>query len=114
VTEDALRRVELARLGCQKRWRNGERRKEITASARSARPAFDFLFLFRGWTHTDVWQGRVGGRAGPLAAWMAPSSPQGRVHGVPARPPARPSTCFSISASQPQRGCAVGWKLSTA
>ncbi|MBA0236602.1 hypothetical protein D7Y49_20385, partial [Stenotrophomonas maltophilia] len=57
-----------------------------------------------------------GGFAGVSAAWMPRPSPQGRVYGVPREPtPPGQARLLLYAAKQPAtRGCAVGWKLSTA
>ncbi|WP_313441426.1 hypothetical protein, partial [Stenotrophomonas sp.] len=39
----------------------GRWRPWSTQSERSERPAFDFLFLFRGWPRTEIFRGRADG-----------------------------------------------------
>gem|GEM_PF-1426392 len=82
-------------------------------SKRSARPASEVYFLFRGGTNTESVSGRVGGQCGVSAAWMPRPSPHGWVHGVPALPthPASPQQSRFQRPTPPTRGCAVGWKL---
>jgi len=76
---------------------NGERRREMAASTRSARPAFDFLFLFRGWQHTETIRGRAGWVRGGVRGMDAAAKPPRTGSRRPPRThPARPSAAFAL------------------
>ena len=84
-------------------------------SKRSARPAFDLLFLLRGWQTSEICQRAVGlGTRGCQPHGCGCQASRDGFTASPAHParPAHPRLLLSTTnQTPPTRGCAVGWKL---